>query len=112
MRNFSYFTAFYAVVVEEDAQKKEEKLNELLKTNKTRFLDVFESIVKSNDGKHLVGNSITWADIYLTHVLQHFQILLDVNLVKENPSLGSLVVEVLSNPNIKAWMDKRPQTKF
>lgn len=98
--------------MEEDAEQKEPKMKEVVKKNKTRFLDVFESIVKSNGGKHLVGSSITWADIYLTYALQHFPTLIGVELVKGYPYLENMVVEVTSFPNIKAWLVKRPQTKY
>lgn len=106
------FAAFFGVLMEEDEEKKTEKISEVLKTVKPRYLEVFDCIVKSNDGKHLVGGSITWADIYLTHVLQHFQIMLGINVSDDYPALKNLTINVLSTPQIKEWMDKRPQTKY
>lgn len=96
--------------MEKDETKKKEILDAALAGVKPRFLDVFESLVKGNDGKHLVGKSLTWADIYLAHIGTHFKILLGVDIFEGYPSLKSLLITVLSEPKIKEWVDNRPQT--
>jgi len=107
-----YFMSWVPILKEEDAAKKEQLKQEMLITSKKKFIDVFESIVKANDGKHLVGKSLTWADIYLAHLMNNFEILLKVDVAKESPSLTALKKEVLSTPAIKEWIEKRPDSVF
>lgn len=107
-----YSVAFYGVIRETDESKRPEKLQEVLQTVKPKYFDVFEKIVKSNDGKHLVGTSLTWADVVLAYLFNHFHTLLGVDLTEGYPSLKKLVDNVTSTPAIKAWIDKRPKTQF
>lgn len=85
---------------------------DVLKTAKPKYLDMFEKIIKSNDGTHLVGKSLTWADVVLAYVINHFQLILGKDLAEGYPSMKKLVETVMSTPAIKAWIDKRPTTKF
>lgn len=103
---------FYAIIMEKDDSKKPEMLQEVLKTVKSKYLDVFEKIVKSNGGKHLVGAALTWADIVLAYLFHHFQLLLGMDLTDGYPSLKKVVETVTSTPAIKEWIDKRPKTKY
>jgi len=103
---------FLPILLAEDPKEKEEKLKEYTKTLRTRFLDRFESIAKANGGKHLVGDSITWADITLAYLLDHFQIVLGIDLTEGYPNIKNVKDMVVNSPKIKAWIEKRPKTKF
>jgi len=100
-----------AVFIQEPKEK-EEKLKEAIQKVKTRFLDVFESIIKANGGKHLVGDKLTWADIVLAQTLDQFQLLLQMNLAEGHENVNKLKEGVMNTPKIKEWVDKRPKSMF
>lgn len=95
---------------EQDPAKKQEMIKESLKKSKEKYLSVFNSIIEKNDGKHLLGKTLTWADIVIAHSLSHTAQVLGTSLVADFPSLKSLLDTVYNTPSIKAWVDKRPQT--
>lgn len=97
---------------EKDEAKKAEKIEEIKKVVKPKFLVTFNKIVKDNDGKHLVGKNLTWADIYLAHILQNVELIYGVKFLDEFPALKSLSETVFSTPQIKKWVETRPKTKF
>ncbi|ODM96386.1 Glutathione S-transferase [Orchesella cincta] len=108
-----FLQAWYLVTHEKDPEKRQEKRAEVLKSTKQRFFDVFESIVaKSSEGKHLVGNALTWADIYLTHGLNNIELVHEINLLNDYPALKKLSENVLQQKGIQAWIQRRPVTKF
>ena len=72
---------------------------------------MFNSLVEKNGG-HVVGSSLTWADIYVAHFLDNIQIAQEVDLVGEYPALQALITTVLSTPGIKEYIASRPETKF
>lgn len=109
--HFLVFKAFYGVILEKDESKKPEMLQEAVKSGKSK-LDIFEMILKSNDGKYLVGTSLTWADVMLVYLFHHFQIILGVDLVEGYPGLQKLAETVKSTPAIKDWIAKSPKTKL
>lgn len=98
--------------IEQDPAKKKEKVAELVPKAKQKFLTVFNAKVEGNGGKYLVGNSLTWADIYVAHVIEACEILTGVSLLADFPALKSHSTNVFSVPRIKAWKDKRPKTAF
>jgi len=106
------YSGSFPIVITHDPKEKTEKLAEYVKTLKSRFLDVFESIAKANGGKHLVGASLTWADIYLAHLMDQWMNLFGVDLVEGYPSLKNVKETVVNKPQIKAWIAKRPKTKI
>lgn len=83
-----------------------------MQKSKEKYLTIFNSIVEKNDGKHLVGKTLTWADIFVAHALDNTVQVLGVSLVDDFPGLKSLCENVYSTPSIKAWVDKRPKTQF
>lgn len=101
------------MLTDKDEAKKEEKRQEALKSTKQRFLDVFESLIQASGGKHLVGSSLTWADLYLAHAINHVELGHGIQLLNELPGVKNLCENVMTaSPGIKTWLDKRPKTKF
>jgi glutathione S-transferase len=100
------------VVYLPEGDDKKQKMAEAIKTTKSRFIDVFESIVKKNGGKHLVGDKLTWADIVLAQCIEQFQMWLGVNLAEGSENITKLKDNVTSQPKIKAWIAIRPKTPF
>ena len=82
-----------------------------------KFLDNFEKLLKENGSNGLlVGDKLTWADIYVYHVLT----LIEAVVKKMGQSLGcdkyplslALIKKVEAIPSIAAWIEKRPKTDF
>lgn len=107
-----FFTAWFTVTAEKDEEKKQAKRAEVLASTKERFLNVFEKIIQENGGKHLVGTSMSWADIYLAHGINHVELGHGIQLLNDLQGIKNVCENVLSSPGIKAWMEKRPQSKF
>ena len=78
-------------------------------TDRLRFLQAFETHLKTHDlsrsGPYIIGEKVTYADLVL------YQILHDENLTQEGrkglkdyPRLAKLVDAVESRPNVKAFL--------
>ncbi|CAL8122953.1 unnamed protein product [Orchesella dallaii] len=104
------WTPIVHLIAKKEEEGLKEKKDEVQTISKQKFLNVFNSIVEKNGGKRLVGKSITWADIYLTHALQNIEMITGLSLVSEFPALKELMNEVLNVPSIKSWIEKRPKT--
>jgi glutathione S-transferase len=102
------FTEFIKRLHEPDQAKKDEmqkKLNEEFVPN---TLKVFESRLTKNNNGFLVGNGLTWAEIYLFVVLDWCS---DREKALENfPLVKALDNRIKTTPKIAEWLAKRPQT--
>jgi glutathione S-transferase len=105
---------FMPLFMEKDPEKLQEKKTEITKTVREKYLDKFEVILKANgDSGRLVGNNLTWADIYLYQVLSNVEMVYDVKLLSDDyPALKKLSETVVSVPKIKDWIEKRPKTRY
>jgi len=106
-----FLTGFYPIFLAEGGENTD-KMKEFIQTSKTKFWDVFEKIAKANGGKCLLGKSLSTADIYLAFCMDHIQLLIGVDLTEGYPNIKNVTETVLSSPKIKAWMEKRPKTKY
>eukprot|EP01133_Synstelium_polycarpum_P018145 gene18145-21697_t len=102
-------TQFYGVG--QDAEKLAKFKNETL----VRFLNSWEKLLLENSGsRYFVGQSVTWADIAIFHVLEYLihlgfkDILPSDNL----PTLTNFFKDIGSIPSIAAHVKARPDTKF
>jgi glutathione S-transferase len=105
---------FLPLYLEKDPEKLQEKKIEITKLVREKYFGKFEDILKANgDSGRLVGKSLTWADIYLAHVLNNAEIVNDIKLLSDDyPALKKLSETVFSVPQIKAWIEKRPKTRY
>ena len=71
-------------------------------------LKVFEEAIAKNNG-WLVGHSMTYADMYLTVVLERLGNKRDATLAKY-PNCKALAEKVSGNPKIAEWIKRRPTT--
>jgi len=105
-----------AIYLEQDAEKKANLLKKFNDEELPQFCGYFEKMLKQNsDGQgFFVGDSLTWADLHLFHLLTSFIPLLDVNkdYLSSYPDLKALTERVGKNPKIAAWIAKRPETPF
>lgn len=53
---------------------------------------------------------LTWADIYFAGILDYLNYMVKVDLLDKHPNLKRVVDGVNNLEQIKAWLEKRPQT--
>jgi len=95
-----------------DGKDKDDKVKAKVEENKTKFYDVFDSILKTNGNNHLVGDKLTWADLWLAYSIDEYEIIIGSNIAEGREYVNKLKESVMSTPKIKAWLDKRPKWKF
>lgn len=103
---------YTGVQAEKDEAKKAEKRQEVQKATTEKYLKVLETLIQANGGKFLVGGSLTWADIFLANAINHVELINGVQLLDGLPGIKNVSDNVLASPGIKAWLAKRPLTKF
>jgi len=109
---YDFMSHLRELLVEKDEQKK----NEIKAKFATEILppafDSYTKILESNGGGKgfIVGDSVTWADLGLAHALWGLQ-QRQATVLDKRPLLKEYMDRILSRPNIKAWMDKRPKTE-
>ncbi|CAI5443309.1 unnamed protein product [Caenorhabditis angaria] len=76
-----------------------------------KHFQLFSNILKANASGYLVGDSLTFVDLYLA---QHTSDLLaaDSSLFDKFPEFKAHQQKVHSNANLKKWLETRPQTPF
>ena len=76
-------------------------------------LGFIEAKLKSNGGKHLVGDQYTWADLTAAHVfkaMNDYAGPVSGELATAFPALTALANDVEQIPQIAAYIAKRPET--
>lgn len=53
---------------------------------------------------------LTWADIYFAGILDYLNYMAKTDLIEKHPNLNRVVKAVNELEQIKAWLEKRPQT--
>jgi glutathione S-transferase len=71
----------------------------------------YESKLSSTNSGFLVGSKVTWADLYLSSILDNLGNRTNSVLDKFN-RIKRLDQRVKSIPNIAKWLSKRPVTEF
>lgn len=101
-------SAIVKVMKEQDDKRKAA----LMEKNKTETLPnglkLLEKILTENGGKCFVGADWTWADLVVAdfvHGIKDFGC-----SMADCPKLKGLVESVMSQPNIKKWVETRPKT--
>ncbi|GJQ68763.1 putative glutathione S-transferase, C-terminal domain [Trypoxylus dichotomus] len=96
-------------IFEEKDDKKKQKLKETHVTETIPFyLGKLETIAERNGG-FLVAGKLTWADFFFTTTSDIFQVLLGEDVVRNYPYLVEVKENVLNLPEIKSWIDSRPE---
>jgi len=99
-----------AVVSYEPDDEVKEKKNITLTTEVIPFyLEKLDAIAQDNGG-HLALGRLTWADIYFAGILDYLNYLTKTDLIEKHPNLKRVVDQVNNLDQIKAWLEKRPQT--
>ena len=93
----------------DDEEEKKKKLQEF----QSDFFPTFsKQLENALPGDYFVGGSLTYADIYVAHVLTELSGVIGSKWKENTPKLDKLIENVLNLPKIKAWIDKRPVTKI
>ncbi|RCN48914.1 glutathione S-transferase protein [Ancylostoma caninum] len=70
-----------------------------------------KKFLKDNTSGYLVGDSLTWADLYLAeHVAVYGEWFPE--MLEGFPEIKSHSEKVRSNPALRQWIETRPETKF
>jgi len=92
-----------------DQNKVKEALAEAHKEAIPQFLAEYEKLLKENGDGWLVGKNVTWADLWVGDMgskLLNF----DANVCNGHAAPKAHYDKVHALPNIKKWVEKRPQT--
>jgi len=106
----------YAVLayLEQDAERKEKIKTRLRNEEYPRILGFLEKRLKENGGKHIVGDSWTWADFAVALFIDGLvkRGVDEAKIVEKLPTLSALNNSVNAIPEIAAWIAKRPATEM
>jgi glutathione S-transferase len=100
--------AFIKIRSENDEKKKGEMFNEHLSKN----LSFFESRLAKNGTGYLVGDSLTWVDLYVYFVVTWVENPQVKDALNNAPNVQKLIKKVTSNVGIAAYLKSRPVTDF
>lgn len=92
---------------EADPDKKAELKNAFLTTLVPKYLIKLNTLQSNNGGNFLVGNTLTWADIFVADKLQTFEDTVDQGVLNEYPHLRKMKDAVFAEPRIKAYIEGR-----
>nr|CAI5851113.1 unnamed protein product [Callosobruchus analis] len=94
---------------EHDPAQRKKLKKPLLEETIPYYIEKLEAQAKANGG-YLAVPKLTWADVYLTSLIDYMNALLDQDIIAKSANLQAVKNKVWSIPNVKKWMDKRPQT--
>jgi len=93
---------------EPDKEAKAKIKEEIIKTHLPTFLGKINTYVKKHGGRWLVGDQLTWGDLFYTNFLELFGDLMEVDVLASFPELKAIRDGVIELPGIKEWRQKRP----
>ncbi|XP_037032086.1 glutathione S-transferase-like [Bradysia coprophila] len=97
------------VQYEPDEAVKEKKRVTLNAETIPFYLTKLDAIAKENNG-HLALGKLTWADFYLTGIIDYLNYMVKFDLLAAYPNLKAVVENVNALDAVKAWVAKRPVT--
>lgn len=91
---------------------RDQEIDKLINEVWPNYLSLFETrLIQNGRNGHLVGNRITWADLYLSHTLSYlFRRRHEV--LMRYPNVAFLDVIVRNNEIISRWIARRPVSDF
>jgi len=95
--------------VEQDPTNKADVKKKLLDETLPKYLSKFEKIKADNGGDFIVGPSVTWADVWISNMLETFESTVEPSLLDKYPNLKKMKTAFFAIPNIKAYVAKRPE---
>lgn len=102
------------ILFEKDQKKKTEELNKFIAGDLFKYVDKLVTLKKaySSDTKYFVGNNLSWADLFVYHSID--RVIKFAPQVKNqlNVQFKDTFETVCNNPNVKKYLDERPETPF
>jgi len=98
------YTAF---LFEKDEAKKAELQKKFNEDVAPTFFKNMEARLEKTGGEFFAGNALSWADILMFHFASELP---DKTVVDKAPKVAALVAKVGALPNIKKWVESRPQS--
>jgi glutathione S-transferase len=95
------------ILFEPDEVKKTEAKQAFVTTHSPKYLARLNTLQYENGGDFLVGQKMTWADIYIADKLQAFEETIDPAILNGYPHLRKVKDAVFSDPKIKAYIERR-----
>ena len=87
---------------------KKEALKELTEVTFPTAMAQLEKKLVERGGQFFAGNSLTFADLHVFYFLAEAEFMCPI-VVKQYPKLSGLVDRIASNPNIRNYIETRPQ---
>ncbi|KIH46024.1 hypothetical protein ANCDUO_23926, partial [Ancylostoma duodenale] len=84
---------------------------EVLIPARTKFFGFVTKFLKESKSGYLVGNSLTFADLYLAEISAEFFKKIP-SIYDGFPEVKAHAEKVRSNPALKKWLETRPETSF
>ncbi|XP_075411090.1 glutathione S-transferase A4-like isoform X2 [Tenrec ecaudatus] len=91
-------------------EEKEETIDLIVKKAKTRYLPVFEKVLKDHGEDFLVGNKFSWADIQLLEAILTVEEL-SASVLSDFPLLKAFKTRISNIPTIKKFLQPGSQRK-
>lgn len=95
--------------IEKDEAKKAEILANLKKEHFIPFADRYEKILAANPSGFYVGDKVTWLDLVLFALEEWWSGMLP-DVMGAHPKMKAHMEKIAALPNIKKWLETRPQT--
>uniref|UniRef100_A0A0N5AQ31 glutathione transferase n=1 Tax=Syphacia muris TaxID=451379 RepID=A0A0N5AQ31_9BILA len=114
-KDFQYEIRDYLLISEGFAQgDKDEKvkmLKDVVLPAANKYFGYLRGLLIKSDGTHLVGKTLTWADIVIADNLHSITIIIPT-LFDGQPEIKKYVDGILQIPAIKKYIEERPETPF
>ena len=94
-------------LLEEDEKRKKTLTDTFTSRTLPTLLGQLERRLEGRGGQFFVGNNLTWADIQTFMLVTE---VVDKEVAKKYPKVENLVERVGQIPNIKKWVQSRPET--
>jgi len=98
---------YAAYLFEKDETKKAQLQKDFNEKTLPPLIKNIERRLTERGGEYLVGGKLSWADICVYHFATELP---DQTQVKASCKVSGLVQRVGNQPNIKKWVDSRPET--
>ncbi len=97
---------------EKDEAKKAEEKEKWMKETLPKFFRSVEKTLSENGGQFLVGDGVSWVDINMACMLECMEAMMKVDWKPMSAPLAAHTARVHALPNIKKWVEKRPNNPF
>lgn len=109
--DFRHELSLLNIMNEKDDKVKTEKKEKFTKEIIPYYMSKLDNIVEENNG-YVANGKLSWGDIYFICIADVFSQYIGFDLLTPYPNLVELQERITSVPEIKAWIDRRPETEF